>query len=202
MIGYVKGRVLSFSDGAVLLENNGIGYEITCSASVYGRLVNDMEGEVYTYMSVKEDGVSLYGFSGQEEKNMFLSLISVSGVGPKMGIAILSGMSLKDLMVKIATGDVKGLSSVKGLGKKTAERIILELKEKMGASGGEQLNAAAGADTSAAVSELASGDEDAAVALMGLGFTRGECVKALKAARAAGAETAEQLISYALKHIK
>ena len=200
MIGYIKGRVLSFADGTVLLENNGIGYEIVCSASVYGGLIKDMGGEVYTYMAVKEDGISLYGFVSPEEKNMFLNLISVSGVGPKMGIAVLAGMSLKDLVVKIATADVKGLSAVKGLGKKTAERIILELREKIGdksSDAGDKLFS--GSAVGAAEAEE---NDDAIIALMGLGFTRAECVKALKDARAEGEKTTEQLIAYALKHIR
>lgn len=200
MIGYIKGRVLSFSDGVVLLENNGIGYEIVCSASIYGQLIKDMSGEVYTYMAVREDGVSLYGFVSPEEKNMFLNLITVSGVGPKMGIAVLSGMSLNELMVKIATGDVKGLSAVKGLGKKTAERIILELKEKMGVADVPQSHT--GVEITAPVAGESPEIEQAISALMGLGFTRGECVKALKDAQSFGAQTTEQLISYALRHIK
>ena len=89
MIGYIKGNVLSADDGVVLLENNGIGYEITCSAEVYQKLLADKKGEVYTYLAVREDGISLYGFISPEEKNMFLMLISVSGVGPKMCITVL-----------------------------------------------------------------------------------------------------------------
>ena len=115
MIGYVKGKVLSATDGVVLLENNGIGYEITCSAAVYEKLVGDGYGEVYTYLAVREDDVSLYGFISPEEKNMFLKLITVSGVGPKMGITVLSNMNLNDLAVKIATSDIKGLSAGKRL---------------------------------------------------------------------------------------
>ena len=103
MIGYIKGNVLSYSDGVVLIENNGIGYEITCSASVYQKLLNDKKGEVYTYLAVREDAISLYGFENLEEKAMFLKLISVSGVGPKMGITVLSNMNLKDLATAIAT---------------------------------------------------------------------------------------------------
>ena len=131
MIGYIKGNVLNYHDGTVLIENNGIGYEVTCSNSAYVKLVNDREGAIYTYMAVREDGVNLYGFSSIEEKNMFLKLITVSGVGPKMGITVLSNMYIGDLAVAIATSDVKTLSKVKGLGKKTAERIILELREKV-----------------------------------------------------------------------
>lgn len=197
MIGYIKGKVLSAQAGVVLLENNGIGYEITCSASVYQKLMQEKSGEVYTYLAVREDGVSLYGFISPEEKNMFLKLITVSGVGPKMGITVLSNMKLSDLAVKIATSDVKGLSSIKGLGKKTAERIILELREKITEEVGQEET------TVATVQEQDDGDnEDAIIALMSLGFTKQECVKAVKEAKANGAESIQQLISYALKSMR
>lgn len=198
MIGYVKGKLLNAENGAVLLECNGIGYEITCSASVYARLLKDNGGEVYTYMAVKEDGVSLYGFDDAEEKKMFLKLISVSGVGPKMGIAVLSEMRIDDLAVKIATSDVKGLSSVKGLGKKTAERIILELREKVGAITSDDKGSVAIAPPAS----LSKDDEDALIALMSLGFTRAECEKALDKAKAEGITQIEKLIAFALKNIK
>lgn len=197
MIGYIKGKVLNAVDGVVLLENNGVGYEITCSAAVYQKLLATSSGEVYTYLAVREDDVSLYGFISLEEKNMFLKLISVSGVGPKMGITILSNMNLSDLAVKIATSDVKGLSSVKGLGKKTAERIILELREKITADTKEQ------SPQSVDNEVLDDGvNEDAIIALMSLGFTKSECVKAVKQAKANGATTIQQLIAYSIKNIK
>lgn len=198
MIGYIKGNVLSASDGTVVLENNGIGYEIACSASVYQKLLSDKKGEVYTYLAVREDGVFLYGFENLEEKNMFLKLISVSGVGPKMGITVLSNMKLGDLAVKIATSDVKGLSAIKGLGKKTAERIILELREKVSEAAAGEENIVS--DVGEIVNDKFT--EDAVIALMSLGFTKGECVKAVKEAKAAGASTIEQLIAYSIKHIK
>ena len=133
MIGYIKGKVLAAEAGAVLLENGGIGYELVCSGALFAKLASAKEGEAYTDLQVREDGVSLFGFVSLEEKKMFLQLVTVSGVGPKMGIAILSGMSVQDIAVAIASSDVKLLSSVKGLGKKTAERIILELREKVNA---------------------------------------------------------------------
>ena len=198
MIGYIKGNVLSYSDGVVLIENNGIGYEITCSASVYQKLLNDKKGEVYTYLAVREDAISLYGFENLEETAMFLKLISVSGVGPKMGITVLSNMNLKDLATAIATSDVKGLSKVKGLGKKTAERIILELREKITATYTDD-----GAVIEEPVDIVNDKDnEDAVIALMSLGFTKTECVKAVKQAKENGMQTIEQLISYAIKNIK
>jgi Holliday junction DNA helicase RuvA len=196
MIGYIKGKVLSANSGVVLIENNGIGYEVICSAAVYQKLQEDKGGEVYTYLAVREDDVSLYGFISPEEKNMFLKLITVSGVGPKMGITVLSNMKLSDLAVKIATSDVKGLSAIKGLGKKTAERIILELREKITADVEVE-------EKSQIIEQEDDGDnEDAIIALMSLGFTKQECVKAVKEAKANGAESIQQLISFALKSMR
>ena len=197
MIGYIKGNLLSATDGVVVLENNGIGYEIACSASVYQKLIADKGGETYTYLAVREDGVYLYGFISPEEKAMFLKLISVSGVGPKMGITVLSNMKLDDLALKIATSDVKGLSKVKGLGKKTAERIILELREKITAD----VTATESAETQKEF--VPDGNqEDAIIALMSLGFTKSECVAAVKSATENGATTIEQIIAYSIKNIK
>lgn len=198
MIGYIKGKLLSSNDGTVILENNGIGYEITCSASVYTKILENKGGEVYTYMAVREDGIFLYGFESTEEKNMFLKLISVSGVGPKAGIAILSTMNINDLALKIATNDVKGLCIVKGLGKKTAERIILELREKVGdvKTDGKE------AQQSAPQVALDSEDEDVIIALMSLGFTRAESLKALSKAKDAGIVGVEKVFAFALKNIK
>ena len=111
---------------------------------------------------------------------MFLKLISVSGVGPKMGISVLTNMNLNDFAAAVATGDVKRLSQVKGLGKKTAERIILELREGMSLS-------------------VNSGDEDAVVALTSLGFTHAESERAVSKAKSGGAKTVEEIIMVALK---
>ena len=193
MIGYIYGKVMEIYPGAVLLENNGIGYEISVTPEAFARLTKNMEGGVYTVLQVKEDGLSLYGFDTSEEKNMFIKLTSVSGVGPKMGIAILSGMSLKDLALSIATSDVKSLARIKGCGKKTAERIIVELRENVSSLDlGDAL-----ADTALPASES---DGDAVIALMSLGFSRAESEKGIAAARSQGAGTVEELISLALKN--
>ncbi|MBR1868067.1 MAG: Holliday junction branch migration protein RuvA [Clostridia bacterium] len=196
MIAYLKGKVIDIFEGGVVLENNGIGYEILCSASALTRLNLGSEGELYTYMQVREDGVSLFGFDTKAEKRMFLKLISVSGVGPKMGIGVLSGMSLADLATAIATSDVKTLSKVKGLGKKTAERIILELRE--GVNGEEFTSSAGSVNTSV---PLSNDEEDAVIALMGLGFGGAQSRNAVKTAKESGAETIEEVISFALRSI-
>ncbi|MDE7454129.1 MAG: Holliday junction branch migration protein RuvA [Clostridia bacterium] len=194
MIGYIKGKILSLTPECALIETaGGIGFEVNCSGSAFSSLAGKSEGELYTYLQVSENGTALYGFSSQEEKSMFLKLISVSGVGPKMGIAVLSGLSSGELAAAIATQDVKRLSAVKGLGKKTAERIILELREKV------SLNASAAAEGGVPLPPVTSGDEDAVVALMTLGFSRSESEKAISRARANGASTVEDIIMLALK---
>ena len=193
MIGYIKGKVLYTQDNTVLIENNGIGYEVCCSSSAFCELVNAGQGELYTYMAVREDGVYLYGFISPEEKNMFLKLLTVSGVGPKVAVSVLSAMSLSNLALMIATSDVKGLSKIKGLGKKTAERIILELREKITSL---DISETAKDDTVVPAVEV---DEDAVIALMSLGFSKTESVKGVETAYANGATTIEQVIAFALR---
>ncbi len=193
MIGYVKGNVMSISGTVALIETNGIGYEIFCSKSAIDGLKK--VGEVYTYLAIREDGASLYGFSSPEEKQMFLKLISVSGIGPKMGITILSSLSLNEIVIKIAKRDVKGLSSVKGLGKKTAERIILELYEKIS----EQALIETEDDEKVSDKPVS---EDAVFALMSLGFTKKECESAVKDAEGTGLTDISAIVTYALKHIR
>ena len=193
MIGYIYGKVMDVGKGVLLIENNGIGYEVSVSATAFERMVREKQGGVYTYLQVREDGISLFGFDNLAEKNMFLKLISVSGVGPKMGIGILSGMSLKDLAMTIATSDIKTLSKIKGCGKKTAERIIVELRENVSSLdlGGLPVTA-----------PISSEDGDAVIALMSLGFTKAECVKVVKEAKDNGLKTIEEIIAYSIKHIK
>ena len=200
MIGYIKGKVLFASEGTILLENNGIGYEVCCSNSAYVKLVNAGEGELFTYMAVREDGIFLYGFSSPEEKNMFLKLISVSGVGPKMGITVLSNMDISALAVSIATSDVKTLSKVKGLGKKTAERIILELREKVSCL---DVPEEKGSKATVTVQEETTQvDEDAVIALMSFGLKKKEASDLLVKAIKSGLTTIEEQIAFAIKNIR
>ncbi len=198
MIGYIKGKVLNVSVGVLLIENNGIGYEVNCSSSVMAKANVNSECEVYTYMAVREDGVYLYGFSSLAEKSMFLKLITVSGVGPKMGITVLSAVGINELALWIATEDVKSLSKIKGLGKKTAERIILELREKIT----EDASLTGEVTSIVPIKDEGVVNEDAVVALMSLGFTKTESITAVKNATAQGATSVEQLISFALKNIR
>lgn len=194
MIGYLKGKILYTTADTAVIEVNGVGYEVYCSRAAFARFSDGAPAEVYTYLQVSEqNGVTLYGFVSPEEKSMFLKLISVSGVGPRMGIAVLSSMDINGLAAAIATSDVKRLSSVKGLGKKTAERIILELREKVTAP------AAGAASVGAELPLSDDGDEDAVVALMTLGFTKEESRRAVAKAKAGGAKGVEEIIMIALR---
>ena len=186
MIGYLKGKVKELTPEYVLLEVNGVGYEVICSGV----------GEVYTYMQVKEDGIALFGFSDLQEKNLFLKLISVQGVGAKLAIAVLSSMRPSDVSAAIATADAKRLSAVKGLGKKTAERLILELHGKISA---DELLGANESSSGITVSLPSAEDDDAIAALMNLGFTKSESARAVERAKGTGAVTVEQIIAAALK---
>lgn len=200
MIGYLKGKILSLEPDVALIEiDSGIGFEVLISGSAYNALLGKERGELFIYTQVREDAITLYGFDTREEKNIFMKIISVSGIGPKMGMTILSSLTAQEIAKSIALGDIAGLSSVKGLGKKTAERLVLELREQM-------LKFDAGTDSKSSasvkakpVTEISDGDEDAVVALMTLGFTRAESVKAISRARQQGASTVEDIIMVALK---
>jgi Holliday junction DNA helicase RuvA len=201
MIGYVKGKLLQDFDGEIILENNGIGFLLTPSAEAYKEILAQGGGAVYTYMAVREDDISLYGFKSIEEKKMFLKLITVSGIGPKMAMTVLSNMTLKDLSVKIATEDIKGLSQVKGLGKKKAEMIIVELREKMR----EELKEMPKDKNAPKSNEINLKDkdiEDAMLALTGLGFAKQECIAVLTKAVEQNVQGVQALIAFSLKNIR
>lgn len=132
MISYLKGKVVETSYETVSIDVNGVGYELTCSLTTLvefsGR--SDVQAWVQTYL--REDAISLFGFATQLEKQMFLALVKVNGVGPKMAIKILSGASIATLVGMIESGDAKALSTLPKVGKKTAEQIVLSLKGKLG----------------------------------------------------------------------
>ena len=133
---YIAGTLTDKSDETVVVDNNGIGYEIICPYSISDTLgsLND-EVKIYIYQSVREDDITLYGFSTMQMKEMFLSLIQVSGIGPKVAHSICSQVEPDRFALAVIAGDISFLTSVKGLGKKGAERIVLELKDKLNKSG-------------------------------------------------------------------
>lgn len=194
MIAYLKGKILEKSENLIILEVNNVGYEVNISLNTYLTLANKEECELFTYLQVKEDGISLFGFSTKSEKELFTNLITVNGVGPKMAITILSGASITDIVTAIVSEDSKMLSKFKGVGKKTAERIILELKEKLG----ETMKLEGG--------DLASVDlrndvvNDCIMALVALGLSKSEAVKRIKE-NISDNDTVETLIEKILKNL-
>ena len=201
MIAYLRGKVLTTTAETAILDVNGVGYEVYCSGGAFRTLTVGAIGEVYTYLQVKEDGMTLFGFDSPKEKELFLKLISVSGVGPKMGISILATLSADDFAMAIATADVKRLSAVKGLGKKTAEKIVLELHGKISALEvlGASEDTLTPAPEKATPVKLSAQDEEAVAALMGLGFTRAESAQAVKKAHELGAKTVDEIVLKALQ---
>lgn len=195
----ISGKVVFYEEGKVVLENNGIAYELGVSANTLAAFAK--KGEVvtaYTYLKVAEDEMSLYGFYSKEEKAMFVNLISVSGVGPKTALQILSGIDLQSLAIAIVNGDAKTLAKVKGLGRKTAERIILELKEKISAVGESE---SSDGFFGLLGGEDASKDEvvnDAVLALVSLGISKTEAAKAVSIARTKS-DKLENIITLALR---
>lgn len=132
MLGFVSGKLEDIDGNLITINCGGVGFEIMVSQTTLSKLGDVGQNvKVFTFLNVKEDEMSLYGFSTKEEKQMFLNLTMVSGVGPKTAISILSEMSLYDLASAIAGSDATAIARVKGIGKKTAERIVLELKERV-----------------------------------------------------------------------
>lgn len=191
MIAYVKG-IIAHKDGyGVILEANGIGYEMSMSSKALGTLpAVGNTAQVWTYLHVKDDGMSLFGFCDASEKEMFVKLIGVSGIGPKMAISALSTFNPKELASAIAAGDVTRISSVPGIGKKTAQRVVLELQGILKSE----------ADGFAAAEDSTRSDAmaDASAALESMGFTSPEIAAALKGCTS---EDVSAIMRYALKQL-
>ncbi len=195
MISFLVGVIEEKNENQLIMDVNGVGYDVCVSSNTLSSL--PLAGEtvkIYTYLAVREDGVYLYGFSSKEERELFYKLITVSGVGPKLAISILSGLSLSDLILAIIQEDSKLLSKIKGLGKKTAERICLELKDKLDKN---QSSDVAKFDTNY--------NEDAVQmatdTLISLGINKNEAYM-LARANAQNDATAEEIISKALRGYK
>ena len=195
MITFLKGTIEDSGENYLAVNVNGVGYELTATMNaVFKYTALNGEVKIPTYMVVREDSVTLYGFADNSEKEIFLKLISVSGVGPKGAIVVLSSISTADLCLSIATGDVTTLSKVKGLGKKTAEKIIVELREKIGKIDNGQVKAI----QNNALNIDGQAVEDACVALQSLGLSSADAVKLVQ--KVAEPEmTAEDIIKKCLK---
>lgn len=202
MYSYIKGLLTEIEQGQIVVEAGGVGYGICIPASVLQELpAIGTEIRVYTHFSVREDGQTLYGFLYKEDREMFRSLITVSGIGPKGALSILGIMQPDDLRMAIACGDVKSISKAPGIGKKTAERVILDLRDKMtAAASGMPVNIPAVQDTAAARSQ--GPVAEAIEALTMLGFSRMEAGRAVGMINLTDGMSTEEVIRQALKAIR
>ena len=176
MFAYLTGTVENIGESSLVLDVGGTGYELLTSSSTLSRLSgNQSQVKIYTHLQTRDDGLFLFGFFDKEEKEMFLLLINVTGVGPKAAINLLSALSPQQITLAIVTGDVAALSKAQGIGKKTAERLVMELKDKVkGSDGGSALN------PQISVSLVTDGaKQDSVDALVSLGYGRSEAVKAV-----------------------
>ena len=194
MIYSLKGNVFISGENTLVVNTGAISFECFCSTNtLYEATKQAGEQTILTYMQVKEDGISLFGFYTKEEKALFEKLILVSGVGPKMAIGILSGGSVDAITSAIATGNTKLLSSIKGLGKKTAERICLELKDKL------DFIVETGEIIETGMVKTPASDE-ALSALVSLGLNKGEATSLINA-YANSDMAAEEIVSVCLKNM-
>jgi Holliday junction DNA helicase RuvA len=199
MIDFITGKIAEKTPTRVVIESSGIGYSLYISTNTYRELPAVGENFVLkTYLHVREDNIQLFAFSSENERTVFESLISVSGIGPRLAQTILSGLQLEELTLSILKGNIEKLTSISGVGTKTAQRLVVELKEKF-----SQLGLIADDITDeTTLPVLTSMEEEALLALMSLGYKRQIVGRALNRARNNGQfDSVEDLIKIALQLI-
>jgi len=193
MIAHLRGRLLSKSPNQAVIEAGGVGYDVTISIPTFSDLPNaGAEVALHVHTHVREDALALFGFLRAEEKRLFEKLISVSGIGPKLAITILSGMSAEFMVAAIRSNDVAQLTKIPGIGKKTAERMVLELRDKLDAFG-----------ATPSMPKASPVEEDVLSALVNLGYQRPAAEKAVSKAAENGTGNAfESLFKEALAMLR
>jgi len=194
MYAYIDGKLAFKSPSYVVIEAGGVGYHINISLNTYSKLGDAERCKLFTWLHVKEDAHTLYGFADEGERRLFLHLISVSGVGASTGLMMLSAITPAEIQAAIVKGDVPLIQRIKGIGPKTAQRLVLELQDKLKKDG---------PDTLIAVPADKTVKDEALSALVMLGFPKNAAEKVLdkELNRDSGNLTVEQLIKYALKSL-
>lgn len=201
MIGYLSGKLIEKSTNQAVVDVSGVGYEVTIPLSTFyelGELGSDVSLRIHTH--VREDAIQLFGFSSLREREMFLKLLSVQGVGAKSAVTMLSGMNADEIVSAIRSENIAKLTAIPGVGRKTAERMIIELRDKVG-----DLGAVAGSDPSTSGNGQGSGGDifdDALSALVNLGYQKNAAEKALQQSSREGTEhTVQKLLRAALQKL-
>ena len=194
MIGFIKGNVDYLGNDHCIVDNNGIGYRIFMPFGQLSLLKVGQEVKAFTYLAVRDDALLLYGFLTRDYYSLFLQLISVSGVGPKVALGMLSAAKPDEFYLAIQSRDLKFLTKLPGIGKKTAERLFLELKDKIGSTDGDDLDFvdSTGTLTGTVV-------DDAMAALVTLGYTNSEIIPVIKQIQNRDTMKSEEIIRQALK---
>ena len=200
MYAYIKGELAEINTDHIVIEAGGIGYQVFISLQTFDYLPSVGENlKIYTYLYLREDAMILYGFLTKDDLELFKLLISVSGIGPKGGLAILSTLEADDLRFAILSGDAKAISKAPGVGGKTAQRVILELKDKL------SLEDACEAKTEHVQKNAAAAGgsvkNDAVMALTALGYSSTESLKAVSTVEITEDMDVEEVLKAALKHL-
>ena len=205
MISYIKGPLTAIEEDVIVVEAGGVGMGIHVPLSVLDRLPGiGREVTVYTYFQVREDAMSLYGFLNRQDREMFRQLIGVNGVGPKAALGILSTMTPDDLRMAIVTGDAKAISRAPGIGPKTAQRLILDLKDKVSMEevlGNLALPSDGGASAALGAIGMGEAAKEAVQALVALGYSNMEANKAVKQVEVTETMTAEDVLKASLRYL-
>ncbi|MBO6114867.1 MAG: Holliday junction branch migration protein RuvA [Lachnospiraceae bacterium] len=198
MYAYIKGKVEYVDVDSFIIDNNGIGYRILTSTNVTSKLKLHDDITTYTYLNVREDALNLFGFLSNEEVAVFKLLISVSGIGPKGALAIMSQLTLDELRLAVISEDYKAIARANGIGPKTAQRAVIELKDKF-----KLEDVFAGGEMSDDLSDNANDDiiTETAMALTSLGYSNVEALRAIKKIDGADKMSVEELLKAALKKL-
>lgn len=198
MISYIKGIVAEIEPNYIVVENHCIGYEIFVPATVIDEIpCVGSEVKIYTYLYVKEDILNLYGFMSREDLHIFKLLITVNGIGPKGALGILSTISPDDLRFAVLAGDTKTISKAPGIGQKTAQKLIIELKDKLSIEEAFELKQ----NKTAIASGLSEARNEAVLALTALGYSQSESMKAVKLCAADDSMSTDEILKLALKKL-
>lgn len=202
MISFIKGELSEILGSSIIVDTGGVGYEINVPLTVLAELPRiGEEVKIYTYFKVSEDAMSLYGFSSQKDKEMFEQLIGVSGIGPKGALAILSTLSPDDLRMAIMAGDDKAIAKAPGIGAKTAQRVIIDLKDKIGIEDIMGVGKTSKANAAGASAVMTGVIADAVSALAVLGYSQTEAMKAVRSIEINDDTTVEEVIKIALQRM-
>ena len=201
MIAYIRGTVTDLTETSAVLEANGIGYEIYLPANNMDRLHTGEEVKIHTYFHVREDAMQLYGFLTKDDLRMFRLLLNVNGIGPKAALGILSGIRADDLRFAVLSDDIRTISKIPGIGKKTAQKLILELKDKLDFQEVIDQKLSNSTETPAVTTDLRNGHQEAVEALVALGYSSTEALRAVRQVTDMDPSDVEGVLKAALKNL-